>query len=340
MKPAPVFTYWTNQPAALNDSEVEKLFAVIQRLKAEGAAILYVSHRMSEIMQICDDVTVLRNGKRISTTAVSDTSRDGIILDMTGRDIGQAFPHREAGIGDAVLCHMEQVATRTLTGIDFKLRKGEILGVAGLAGAGQTDVLSLFLGHQRPLLGSAQLDGKPLPGSPAEAWRRGVAYVPQERRSQGLMMTMGVRPNTLLPHLKGLLARLRRERTLTRKLAQRVGLKYENTEQSVWQLSGGNQQKVVFARALAETPRLLLLDEPTRGVDIGAKFEIYGLMRQLSADGCGMIMASSDLPELLGMCDRILVLHDGMQAAILDPANLHTSDLLSAFYAPPSARSA
>ncbi len=333
--------YVLDEPtAALNDNEVEKLFAVIQSLKAEGAAILYVSHRMSEIMQICDDVTILRNGKKISTAAVSDTSRDGIILDMTGRDIGQAYQNRKADIGDTVMCRMEQVATRTLTGVDFTLREGEILGVAGLAGAGQTDVLKLFLGGDRLLLGSAHLDGKPLPGSPSEAWRRGVAYVPQERRSQGLMMSMGVRPNTLLPHLKGLRARLRRERTLTRKLAQRVGLKYENTEQSVWQLSGGNQQKVVFARALADPPRLLLLDEPTRGVDIGAKFEIYGLMRQLSADGCGMIMASSDLPELLGMCDRILVLHDGKQADILDPTNLHTSDLLSAFYAPPSARSA
>ncbi len=333
--------YVLDEPtAALNETEVEKLFAVVQRLKSEGAAILYVSHRMGEIMQICDDVTVLRNGRHVRTAAVYETNREEIILDMTGRDIDHGYPRRETEIGDTVVCQTNGIATRRLTGIELDLRKGEILGVGGLAGAGQTEVLDLFLGRERPLLGSASLDGRPLPTSPSEAWDRGVAYVPQERRSQGLMMRMGVRPNALLPHLTGLVAHLRRERASTRELARLVGLKYEGPEQSVWQLSGGNQQKVVFARALAGRPRLLLLDEPTRGVDIGAKFEIYGLMRRLSAEGCSIILSSSDLPELLGMCDRIMILHDGRQADLLDPKRLQPSDLLGAFYAQPSARSA
>lgn len=326
--------YVLDEPtAALSEAEAEKVFAVIARLKAQGAAILYVSHRLTEVMRLCDDVTVLRNGVRVMSGALAQTTKESIILHMTGRDIADGFPPRLVPIGEGVVCRASVVTSRTLSAIDFTLRPGEILGVSGLTGAGQTDLLRLFLGLERPRVGHLTLNGTAAPTSPAEAWAKGVAYVPQERRTQGLMMRMGARPNALLPHYKGLRARLYKERARAKDLSTRIGLKSEGPEQSVWQLSGGNQQKVVFARALAATPSLLLLDEPTRGVDVGAKFEIYKLVRALSAQGCAILLSSTDLPELLGMCDRILVLQAGRQTGILDPTGLAPSDLLHAFYA-------
>ncbi|MEM0909073.1 MAG: ATP-binding cassette domain-containing protein, partial [Pseudomonadota bacterium] len=175
------------------------------------------------------------------------------------------------------------------------------------------------------------LDG-PLPQSPQAAWARGVAYVPQERRTEGLMMAMGVRPNALLPHLDGVFAKLRQERRLVRSLAEDVRLKAEGPEQPVWQLSGGNQQKVLFARALAGQPKLLLLDEPTRGVDVAARFEIYSLIKERVGQGCACLVASSDLQELLTLSDRILILHGGHHGGILDTAALTTETLLTMLY--------
>ena len=332
---APPCLYVLDEPtAALSDFEAEKLFTVIARLKAQGAAILYVSHRLAEVMRICDDVTVLRNGQHITTTPLNATTKEEVILHMTGRKLVDGYPPRTEAIGDGMVCQIKNLCSPALSGLTFNLRRGEVLGISGLAGAGQTDVLRLFLGLERPVSGQITLDGAPLPRSPAEAWARGVAYVPRERRSQGLMMQMGSRSNTLLPHYTGLRARMADERRRTAALAASVSLKSSGPEQPVWQLSGGNQQKVVFGRALAGKPRLLLLDEPTRGVDVGAKFEIYRLVRALSAQGCAVLLSSSDLPELLGLCDRILVLQGGRQSAILDPADLAPNDLLNAFYGP------
>lgn len=331
---APCLYVFDEPTAALSESEAEKLFTVIARLKAQGAAILYVSHRLAEVMRICDDVTVLRNGKHIITTPLDATTKEEIILHMTGRKLADGYPARTEAIGDGVVCQTENLCSPNLSGLSFNLRPGEVLGISGLAGAGQTDVLRLFLGLERPVSGQITLNGGPPPRSPAEAWSMGVAYVPRERRSQGLMMRMGSRPNILLPHYTGLRASMADERRRTAALAASVSLKSSGPEQPVWQLSGGNQQKVVFARALAGNPRLLLLDEPTRGVDVGAKFEIYRLVRALSAQGCAVLLSSSDLPELLGLCDRILVLQGGRQSAILDPTDLAPNDLLHAFYAP------
>ncbi len=330
--------YVLDEPtAALNGAEAEKLFAVIGRLKQQGAAILYVSHRMAEVMDICDDVTVLRNGRHILTTEIAQTSRDQIIHAMTGRDVADAYPPRRTPLGDAVVCAAEGVSTARLTGLTFTLRQGEILGVAGLAGAGQGDVLSLFLGSVRPTAGKAVLSGGVLPTSPAQAWARGVAHVPQERRSEGLMMRMGVRANALLPHLTGVIARKGPERRRVADLSAAVNLKAAGPEQSLWQLSGGNQQKVMFARAMAGQPKLLLLGEPTRGIDVGARFEIYKLIRALADGGCGVLLSSTDLPELLGLCDRILVLQAGRQATILSPDGMAPADLLGALQAAPLA---
>jgi ribose transport system ATP-binding protein len=260
---------------------------------------------------------------------------------MTGRAVADAFPPRPDRAAwdsiDDVICSAQYVATKSLSGLNFTLRAGEILGIGGLASAGQTALLRLFLGLEPPLRGMAKLMRSPVPQSPSAAWARGVAYVPQERRTEGLMMAMGTRPNAMLSHYKGVFARLRNERALTADLTARLGITAAGPEQPVWQLSGGNQQKVIFARALAQPPRLLLLDDPTRGVDVGAKYEIYSHIRDLSAKGCAILLASSDLPELLGLSERILVLQAGKQTGILPTAGLGPNDLLRAFYAAPSA---
>lgn len=334
----PPCLYVLDEPtAALSQTEAEALFAVISRLKSQGAAILYVSHRLNEVMQICDDVTVLRNGRMVMSAPLAQTRKDDIIFAMTGRAVADAYPPRHGEIGDEVVCSAQDVASTSLTGLNFTLRAGEVLGIGGLASAGQTAVLRLFLGLEPPRSGLAQLMGLPIPKSPNAAWARGVAYVPQERRSEGLMMAMGTRPNAMLPHYKGVFARIRAERARTADLTARLGITATGPEQPVWQLSGGNQQKVMFARALAQPPRLLLLDDPTRGVDVGAKYEIYTLIRALAAKGCAILLASSDLPELAGLSDRILVLQAGRQTQVLNSANLGPSDVLRAFYAPPIA---
>lgn len=325
--------YVLDEPtAALTGEESEKLFAVIERLKERGAAILYVSHRMDEVIRISDEVTVLRDGRHVMTKPIAETDKPEIIRAMTGKDVADAYPQRSTTIEPAVVARV-QGDTKRLGGLDFEIKAGEVLGIAGLADAGQSEVLRLFLGGDKLTGGSAELDGKALPRSTAEAWARGVAYVPRERRSEALMLDMPIRDNIVLPHLKGMRAVRRRETGQATEMSKQVRLKSEGSDQPVNQLSGGNQQKVVFARALMGDPKLLLLEEPTRGVDVGAKWEIYQLVRDLSAKGCAILLTSSDLPEVLGMCDRVMVLQDGRQSQILNTEGLTSADLVGCFYA-------
>lgn len=329
--------YVLDEPtAALTGAESEMLFDVIDRLKARGAAVLYVSHRLDEVMRICDDVTVLRDGRHVSTGPVAATSKAQIIHDMTGRDVADAYPPRERVVSGAVAAQLRDVSTKILNGINLELREGEILGVTGLSEAGQSQFLQMFMGQETITAGDAILHNEAFPKTPAQAWEAGVAYIPRERRTEALMLNRSIRDNIVLPHLGsyGAFANRRAETRDARDMAVQTRLKYDGPDQPVSQLSGGNQQKVVFARALHGTPRLLLLDEPTRGVDVGAKFDIYTLVRALSAKGCPVILTSSDLPEVLGMCDRVLVLQEGRQAHLLDANGLQVSDLLSYFYAP------
>jgi ribose transport system ATP-binding protein len=331
----PVLYVLDEPTAALTAAESEKLFDVIARLKARGAAVLYVSHRMDEVMRICDDVTVLRDGAHVLTASVADTPRDEIIQAMTGQAGQDAVVPRATPIGTVVACAAEGLATARLKDIDFALHEGETLGVAGLEEAGQSDLLRLILGQGRVKAGRLTVLGGPSPRSPVQAWARGVAYVPRERRAEGLMLEMAVRSNVLLPHLGryGIFASRGDEAARTGDLAAQVRLRFRGTEQPVGHLSGGNQQKVVFARALAGNPRLLLLEEPTRGVDVGARAEIHALIRGLSAKGCAVILASSDLPELLGLSDRVLILRDGRQAEVTARGTLTPADLLARIYA-------
>ena len=327
--------YVLDEPtAALTHEESNLLFTVIELLKLRGAAILYVSHRMDEVLRLCDDITVLRDGRHVATQTISSTCKSDIIQQMTGRDVKDAYPPRAFSTAGNVVAVVNKVSSRHLSDLDFELRAGEILGISGLADTGQSDLLKLFMGIERVTSGQLKFNGQSQPSSTHQAWQRRIAYVPRERRSESLMLGMPVRSNIVLPHLGdfGIKTNKATEIRNSAEIAEKVRLKCRNLEQAVGELSGGNQQKVVFARGLYAQPRLLLLDEPTRGVDVGAKHDIYLLVRQLSAQGCAVILTSSDLPEILGMCHRILVLHDGRQAHLLDRGSLSPAELLSRFY--------
>ena len=325
--------YVLDEPtAALTDAEADLLFDVVARLACSGAAVLYVSHRIDEVLRICDTVTVLRDGRLVSSSATATTSKSQIIRDMTGRDVEDAYPPAHHAQSRNLVLQLNRLATSALRDISFDLHGGEVLGIAGLANAGQDKLLETLMGMHEVTNGSAQLGGAPLPRSPVEAWQRGVAYLPKERRNDGLMLRMSIKANIALPHLSGVLASAKRETDMAETLKDQMRLKCAHLDQPVEQLSGGNQQKVLFARALQGAPDLMLLDEPTRGVDVGAKYDIYCTVREASANGCAVVMTSSDLPELLGMCDRVLVLQDGRQSHLLECSGLSSADLLSHFY--------
>lgn len=329
--------YVLDEPtAALTGEESELLFDVIARLTSTGAAVLYVSHRIDEVLRICDDVTVLRDGRHVSSRPVSDTTKDQIIHEMTGRDVKDAYPPRLTDHATDVTAALSNVATATLTNLNFELRAGEVLGIAGLSQSGQTELLEIFMGLNFVQSGQAHFCGDAMPQYPAQAWTKGAAYLPKERRTEGLMLNMPISSNIVAPHLGqyGVWAQKKRERRDAVAMGSKMRMKYDHIDQAVGQLSGGNQQKVLFARALHGNPKLLLLNEPTRGVDIGAKFDIYQTVRELSARGVAVILTSSDLPEMLGMCDRILVLQNGIQTDVLETEGLTSAALLSHFYTP------
>ncbi|MBK9121722.1 MAG: sugar ABC transporter ATP-binding protein [Chloroflexi bacterium] len=331
--------YVMDEPtAALTGSESAQLFDVIGRLRARGSAVLYVSHRMDEIFQIANRVTVLRDGRLAGTRDRGSVTPAEIIVMMTGRELTQVFPPRTAPVGAEAMLDVRSVTTASVHDISFHVKAGEIVGVTGLAGSGMADLLRALIGADRRVGGDVLLDGAPLKRySPAHAWDRQVAYVPEERRSQGLILSHSVSSNVTLPQLRhfsraGALLAHSRERATARQLGDSVRLKARGPRQTVRELSGGNQQKVVFARALARPPRLLLLGEPTRGVDIGAKLDIYHLIRQISAQGTAIVLASTDLPELIGMTDRILILRHGQLSDIVPSAGETPASLLSRCY--------
>ncbi len=331
--------YVMDEPtAALTGLEATMLFDVINRLREQGRAVLYVSHRLDEIFQIADRVTVMRDGRVMATKRIEDTSPDELIRLMTGRTLQQVFPPREAPPGKRELLDVRDLNTQSVADVTFKLHEGEVLGVAGLNGSGRSGLLRSLMGADPVSEGQILLDGQKLePGSPAGSWANGVAFVPEERRSQGLILSRSVSDNITLPHLQelstgGVLLNRRREQAMSQKLTEAVRLKAVSPDQTTRQLSGGNQQKVVFARALASTPRVLLLDEPTRGVDVGAKYDIYRLIRQISAQGTGIVMVSSELLELLGLCDRVLVMWRGRLMDIVSAEDLTEEQLLTLCY--------
>jgi ribose transport system ATP-binding protein len=331
--------------SALTTSEVERLFVVIRELRRGGVGIVYISHRMEEIAQVADRATVLRNGQFVTSFDPRALSTAEVVEAMVGRPVQTMFTTPDAATGDELL-RVDNLALRARRprpgrrdpdGISLTVRAGEIVGLAGLLGAGRTELLETLYGVAPggARSGRIVLQGKEIqPRSPRHALRHGIGFVPEDRRVSGLVLFHSILANTVVSSLPaygrlGVIAR-RMERQASVKVADRLRLKFGRLQDEVGTLSGGNQQKVVFGRMLLTQPRLLLLDEPTRGVDVGAKAEIYRLLGELAGQGLGVLLASSELPELVGVCDRVVVLRDGRDVATFSTADSGEGDLLAA----------
>jgi rhamnose transport system ATP-binding protein len=303
--------------SSLTEREVENLFSVIRQLKQQGVAMIYISHRMEELPLIADRVTVLRDGKRIGTRSMAEAGRAELIRMMVGRELSAVFPKTAAPVGSVVLRTKNLACAESgVRGISLELRSGEILGLAGLVGAGRSEFARVLFGLTPADEGEIFVRGQLVRiDSPAKAVRLGIAYVPEDRRRYGVIPEMAVAANTTLAILRQIsragLLDFAREREIAGAFVRRLGTKTPSVDTPVGQLSGGNQQKVALARWLATEPAIIILDEPTQGVDVGAKAEIHHLMSELAGRGLAILMISSELPEILGMSDRIAVMHDG-----------------------------
>ena len=311
--------------AALSGVEVERLFAVVRSLRDEGAAIMFISHRLEEITALCERVTIMRDGKHVATELVADLTVDDMIRRMVGRDLSALFPKQDIDAGNVVLKVDGLSRAGVFSDITFSVRAGEIVALAGLVGAGRSEVMQAVFGVDPYDSGTVTFLGKALKrGSPRAAMAAGMALVPEDRRQQGLVMELSIERNVTLPRARKL-ARLgllwgATERNEAWTWTQRLHTKLGRLSDPVGTLSGGNQQKVVLAKWLSTGPKLLIVDEPTRGIDVGTKAEVHRLISSLAADGIAIVMVSSELPEVLGMADRIVVLREGRIAAELTRA--------------------
>jgi ribose transport system ATP-binding protein len=302
--------------SALTEREIQELFTTIRRLKEQGVSIIYISHRIEEIFRIGDRVTVLRDGKYVGTYAVAEVTKPFLIRQMVNRELKEQFPKAKAQVGEEVL-RVEQLTRKgVLNDISFSLRRGEVLGIAGLLGAGRTELARAIFGLDTIDSGAIYVDGKRCEiTSPRAAIDHGIAFLTEDRRTQGLVLKLSVKENILLPSMDLICRRgiidTEAEKIIATRYADDLRIKTPSIDQRVLFLSGGNQQKVVVSKWLSTNARVLIFDEPTRGIDIGAKVEIYQLMNRLTAEGAAIIMISSELPEVLGMSDRILVMHQG-----------------------------
>ncbi|QIG39143.1 sugar ABC transporter ATP-binding protein [Microbacterium sp. 4R-513] len=302
--------------ASLTDTEIRELFGVLRRLRDEGVAIVYVSHRLEEVFELCDRLTIMRNGETIVTKDVADSHIDEVISKMVGRAAGDLYPERTTATTEVAL-RVEGLDGRRVKDVSFVAYRGEVLGIGGLAGAGRSELLRILSGAQKHTAGTITVGEVRLPHSPGvgRALDAGIALVPEERRSQGVILGSTIRDNIALANIPavssaGLVSNARISDIVDKGMAD-LKIKARSSRQHVGELSGGNQQKVVLAKMLARNPRVLLMDEPTRGIDVGTKAEIYRLIRELVAGGTTVIAVSSELPELIGMSDRILIMHEG-----------------------------
>jgi ribose transport system ATP-binding protein len=306
--------------AALADHEVELLYGIIRRLTERGVAILYVSHRLKEIFDLCDTITVMKDGALVSNGPASELTTDELVRRMVGRSISTYFPghHEGTTVGDVRLS-VEGGGNAFITDIDLELRAGEIVGVAGLQGSGRTELAEAVFGAAQFTRGTVRLDGKAIPiSTPRTAVKSGIALITEDRKAQGLLLNQSVLDNALLVIRSVFPARNRVARQSVPGVLSSLEVSSQGLSQEVQFLSGGNQQKVVLAKWLATAPKIVVLDEPTRGIDVGAKVAVYQLMRDLAKEGVAILMISSELPEVIGMSDRILVMHDGRIVAELE----------------------
>lgn len=309
--------------AALTDKETEVLFSTINSLKTIGVSIIYISHRMEEIFRICDRVTVLRDGQFIGTQDIKDTSMSELVKMMIGRDLDDRFPERDHKLGEEVLRVEGLSSSEAFANISFSVRSGEVLGISGLMGAGRTEIMQTIFGYRKKTNGRILIDQKQVEiDSPRDALNCGIAYVTEDRKNEGLLLDKSIRENIALLNLQTIsksgLISSSREREVTAQAIDDFKIKCFDQESLVGDLSGGNQQKVVISKWILRKPRILILDEPTRGVDVGAKQEIYLMINSLASQGIAIVMVSSELPELLGMSDRVVVIREGTYMGELD----------------------
>jgi ABC-type sugar transport system ATPase subunit len=320
--------------SALTERETTALFGIIGRLKAEGVAVVYISHRLDEIFRIADRVTVLRDGRLVGSALIADITPSQVIGMMVGRELTALFPKAEVEAGPAVLEVRHVSRAGVLHDISFSVRRGEILGLAGLVGAGRTELARAIFGADRIDDGEILLDGRPVRiVAPHDAIRHGMGFVTEDRKLHGLVLGMSVRENATLAILRELthfgLVSFALERQLAGEYVRQLDIRTPSIDQEVLNLSGGNQQKVVLAKWLATRPRVLILDEPTRGIDVGAKAEVHALMSRLATAGVAILMISSELPEILGMSDRILVIRQGQVSAEFSRAEATQEKILA-----------
>mgnify|MGYP003915698809 FL=1 len=321
--------------AALSPRETKGLFRVIDELKSHGIGIIYISHRLDEIFEVADRVTILRNGEHIDTRPITNLTREKMIELMVGRSLEKEFPKREATLGQSRFEVTNLRRGSRVRGVSFNIRAGEVLGLTGLVGAGRTETARLLFGADRPEHGIIRLDGKPLKiKSPRDAIRQGICLLTEDRKTHGLVLGQTARENFGLPNLSqfaslGFIRQREESREFLRYVDQ-IQIKIADPEQITGTLSGGNQQKVVLAKWLQRNAEVILFDEPTRGIDVGAKYEIYQLINQLATDGKAILMISSELPEVLGMSDRILVMNEGrVTGEITDVAQATQEDIMN-----------
>jgi ABC-type sugar transport system, ATPase component len=320
--------------AVLTDNEAQKLFETLLKLKQADVSIIYISHRMEEIFQIADTITTLRDGEITGTSARKDTTPEHIIELMIGGKLTAFFPKRKAKIGGDVLRVENLTSGSRFADISFALRAGEVLGIAGLVGSGRTELLKAIFGADRYKSGRIYLDGNAISVySPTGGVKKGFALVPENRKEEGLILELPIKQNMMMANMKKILAFLgiikrKKENELSDDLRGKLSVKTENLGNAVSSLSGGNQQKVVLAKWFNTDSRIVLLDEPTRGVDVGAKTEIYKLINEMAADGLGVLFVSSETPELIGMCDRVLVMAKGRISGELVKAQLNEANVL------------
>lgn len=310
--------------AVLTDRELEVMFRIVKQLRDEGITIIYISHRLDEIFGLCSNVSVLRDGCHIDTIPVASVDRQGLINMMVGREMGQEYPKEVGNVGGTIL-EVKNLSRGILQDISFEVKSGEVFGISGLVGAGRTELARAILGIDKPESGEVYVRGKKVHYRTfADAIRDGLGLIPEDRKLQGLVQIMSVKRNTTLVNMKRVLRAgvisSSLEEKLSKEYADKLHVVTPSMETEVQYLSGGNQQKVVIAKWLFQNSEILFLDEPTRGIDVGAKAEIYRLINRMAKEGKTIIMISSEMPELLGMCDRIMVMHEGHKMGELNAA--------------------
>ncbi|MDR2632317.1 MAG: sugar ABC transporter ATP-binding protein [Treponema sp.] len=325
-----------DEPSApLTNAEVEKMFEMVDRLKAQGVTIIYISHRMDEIFRLSDRITVMRDGRKIETIATSQTNVEHLVTAMVGRELKETYPARKSSaVKEAVLLETRRLSGNGLKDISFKVHRGEILGFAGLIGAGRTELAQMLFGVRPGTSGEIVFKGKPIaPKIPRDAINSGIALVPEDRKRQGALLEIDIKGNismTILDRISRMsVVNKGREQKIAETYKDSMRIKTPDLFQKIKNLSGGNQQKVIIARWLAVEPELIILDEPTRGIDVGAKHEIYKLINELVENGKTILMISSEMEELMGMADRIIVLAEGRISGEIDRKDFNQELIMS-----------